>query len=59
MAQILELAGKMQYQAQSTLAPISLERRETSDSIRASSRKSDSIVRFTTTTASTGERGPR
>ncbi|KAK4886016.1 hypothetical protein RN001_002287 [Aquatica leii] len=61
MIQILELAGKVQVHSQShsTLMLTASDRRDTTDSLRAtSSRKTDSVVRFTTT-ASTSDRGPR
>lgn len=62
MTQILELANKIQ-QTQSRPSQIMLngERRETTtDSIRAtSSRHTDSMMRFATTTTSTGDKGPR
>lgn len=56
MGQILEVASKMQSQTQSTLTP---ERKDTADSLRISSRKTESAFKFTTTSASTSERGPR
>ncbi|KAB0805016.1 hypothetical protein PPYR_01986 [Photinus pyralis] len=61
MTQILELANKMQQtQTHPSQLLLNGDRRETTDSIRGtSSRHTDSMMRFATTTTSTGDKGPR